>query len=179
MRRSFSVFSRHGKVNLYELTREDLNQKLLSYGEKSTYRSSQIMEWIYQKGVTDFHQMNNLPISLRNLLHEKISIGSYEIVKQVISKDGTIKRAIKFHDHQIIEAVMMPYDDGRRTVCISSQVGCAMGCVFCATGQMGYSRQLTSTEIFEQVAMYSSELQQKGERLSNIVFMGMVRASLS
>jgi adenine C2-methylase RlmN of 23S rRNA A2503 and tRNA A37 len=178
MRKSFQLFCRHGKVNLYELTKEDLSQKLISYGEKSNYRSSQILDWIYQKGITDFEQMKNLPISLRNLLKENISFGSYQIVKQQVSRDGTIKRALKFHDGQIIEAVMMPYDDGRRTVCISSQAGCAMGCVFCATGQMGYSRQLTSVEIFEQVAMYSAELQQKGERLSNIVFMGMVRKSL-
>jgi 23S rRNA (adenine2503-C2)-methyltransferase len=174
MRKSLSLFCRHRKINLYELTKEELSQKLISYGETSNYRSSQILDWIYQKGITDFQKMNNLPVPLRTLLNEHLSFGSYEIVKQQTSRDGTIKRALQFQDGQIIEAVMMPYDDGRRTVCISSQAGCAMGCVFCATGQMGYSRQLTSIEIFEQVAMYSAELQQKGERLSNIVFMGMV-----
>ena len=67
----------------------------------------------------------------------------------------------------------MPYEDGRRTACISSQAGCAMGCVFCATGQMGFARQLTSDEIFEQVARFASELKEKKERLSNVVMMGM------
>ena len=71
----------------------------------------------------------------------------------------------------MIESVLMPYEDGRRTACISSQAGCAMGCVFCATGQMGFARQLTAEEIYEQVARFASELKGEGERLSNVVMM--------
>jgi 23S rRNA (adenine2503-C2)-methyltransferase len=82
-------------------------------------------------------------------------------------------RAYELRDGQIIESVLMPYDDGRRTACISSQAGCGMGCVFCATGQMGFSRQLSSAEIFEQAQIFSTELKRRNERLSNVVFMGM------
>jgi 23S rRNA (adenine2503-C2)-methyltransferase len=75
-----------------------------------------------------------------------------------VSTDGTKKRAYSLHDGQLIESVLMPYEYGRRTACISSQAGCAMGCVFCATGQMGFARQLTSSEIFEQAQKFSAEL---------------------
>ena len=94
--------------------------------------------------------MKNLPLDLRQKLKNFYTVGSLSIITEQISKDGTRKRAYALHDGQLIESVLMPYDDGRQTACISSQAGCAMGCVFCATGQMGFSRQLTSTEIFEQ-----------------------------
>ncbi len=86
-----------------------------------------------------------------------------------MSKDGTVKRAYALPDGQLVEAVLMPYADGRRTACISSQAGCGMGCTFCATGQMGFARHLSSAEIFEQAKLYSAELTKKGERLSNVV----------
>lgn len=165
-------FSR--RRNFHGLTTEELRQILSDLGDNTTYRTSQIHNWVYHHGVKNFDEMMNLPTKLRKSLNANLSIGSYEIAKEQKSCDGTIKRALKLNDGQIIEAVLMPYADGRRTACISSQVGCAMKCVFCATGQMGFSRQLSSVEIFEQAAMYSSELQRKGERLSNIVFMGMV-----
>jgi 23S rRNA (adenine2503-C2)-methyltransferase len=129
---------------------------------------------VYTQGELNFDAMTDLPQSLKSILKQNLVFGSFSIVEEQISKDGTIKRAIKLKDGQIIESVLMPYKDGRRTACISSQAGCAMGCVFCATGQMGFSRQLTSTEIFEQVAMFSCLLRRKGESLTNIVFMGMV-----
>jgi len=84
-----------------------------------------------------------------------------------------VKRAYKLGDGQLIEAVLMPYADGRRTACISSQAGCGMGCAFCATGQMGFARHLTAGEIFEQAACFARELKARGERLSNVVLMGM------
>jgi 23S rRNA (adenine2503-C2)-methyltransferase len=145
--------------------------------------------------------MNNLPKTLRTDLERFASVGSLHLDTELVSKDGTIKRAYQLADGQLIESVLMPYSDGRYTACISSQAGCAQGCVFCATGQMGFSRQLTSEEIFEQVARFASELahqdkqdqkdkknnnhqqqqqQQQQQphsgrstRLSNIVFMGM------
>lgn len=115
--------------------------------------------------------MVDLPQKLRTLLKEKATIGSLHLEIEQISQDGTRKRAYKLHDGQMIESVLMPYEDGRRTACISSQAGCAMGCVFCATGQMGFSRQLTSEEIYEQVARFAIELKSEGERLSNVVMM--------
>ena len=89
------------------------------------------------------------------------------------SRDATEKRLFRLHDGQLIESVLMPYNDARMTACISSQAGCAMGCVFCATGQMGFGRNLTAGEIFEQAMIFARELTARGERLSNVVFMGM------
>jgi 23S rRNA (adenine2503-C2)-methyltransferase len=160
------------KINFYSLTEETLLSQLKTLNEPS-FRAKQIKNWVYDKGVTDFEGMKDLPTSLRGKLSSTFTIGTLNIVSEQISKDGTEKRAYALHDGQIIESVMMPYKDGRRTACISSQAGCAMGCVFCATGQMGFSRQLTSVEIFEQAQRFSAELRQRGERLSNIVFMGM------
>lgn len=117
--------------------------------------------------------MTDLPLKLRDTLKERATIGSLHLEIEQISNDGTKKRAYKLHDGQMIESVLMPYEDGRRTACISSQAGCAMGCVFCATGQMGFARQLTADEIFEQVATFANELKGEGERLSNVVMMGM------
>ena len=78
-----------------------------------------------------------------------------------VSRDGTVKRAYQLEDGQLIESVLMPYRDGRQTACISSQAGCSMGCVFCATGQMGFARQLTADEIFEQTQRFHAELQRR------------------
>ncbi len=161
-----------GSVDLYALTEADLGAALAELGEPK-YRAKQIRAWLYQKGAASFAEMTDLPASLRAKLAERFVLGSLAVTEEQTSRDGTIKRLYRLHDGQLIESVLMPYEDGRRTACISSQAGCAMGCVFCATGQMGFSRQLSSTEIFEQAALFSRELQQKGERLSNIVFMGM------
>jgi len=125
-----------------------------------------------QDGVTEYEKMTNLPKSLREKLRDHIQPNALKVAAEKISKDGTIKRAYLLEDGQAIESVLMPYNK-RNTACISSQAGCAMGCVFCATGQMGFRRQLTATEIFEQVARYDAELKQKEQRLSNVVFMGM------
>jgi 23S rRNA (adenine2503-C2)-methyltransferase len=159
-------------MNLYGSTEDELRTLMKSWNQP-LFRAGQIRKWIYEKGVIDFNQMDDLPLVLRTQLSEMYQIGTLKIASEQISRDGTKKRAYELFDGQIIESVLMPYDDGRRTACISSQAGCAMGCVFCATGQMGFSRQLTSTEIFEQAQIFSAELKQKNERLSNIVLMGM------
>jgi 23S rRNA (adenine2503-C2)-methyltransferase len=159
-------------VNLLTLPLPDLETLLTSWGYPA-YRGRQIQNHIFTKGVTEFDQMLDLPKQLRALLKERTIIGSLRLAVEQISQDGTKKRAYKLHDGQMIESVLMPYEDGRRTACISSQAGCAMGCVFCATGQMGFARQLTSEEIYEQVARFSTELRGDNERLSNVVMMGM------
>lgn len=160
------------KVNLLTLPLAELETLLKSWGF-SAYRGKQIQNRIFNQGITDIDQMNDLPKKLRNILNERATIGSLHLEVEQISQDGTKKRAYKLHDGQMIESVLMSYEDGRRTACISSQAGCAMGCVFCATGQMGFARQLTSDEIYEQVARFATELQGEGERLSNVVMMGM------
>lgn len=123
--------------------------------------------------MTNPEEMNDLPASLRLQLSEALSFGSMEVAAEQVSRDGTIKRAYRLRDGQLIESVLMPYADGRQTACISSQVGCGMRCAFCATGQMGFFRQLSATEIFEQAQHFSAMLRQKGKRLSNVVMMGM------
>ena len=117
--------------------------------------------------------MTNSPLTLRTTLSEHFCFGHLTVDTEQVSQDGTRKRLYRLHDNKLIESVLMPYQDGRRTACISSQAGCAMGCKFCATGQMGFARHLTAEEIFEQAQLFSQELQQQGERLSNIVLMGM------
>lgn len=157
-------------INLHTIPKEELEQVLLSWGFPK-YRANQVITWVRQ-GVTDVTKMTNIPLKLRETLLEFATVGSLTLELEEVSKDGTKKRAYRLHDGQLIESVLMPYDDGRYTACISSQAGCAMGCVFCATGQMGFARQLSSEEIFEQVSRFSSELSKENSRLSNVVFMG-------
>ena len=159
-------------INLYELNREELETLVKGWGE-AKFRASQIWDWLYEKRVTSIDAMSNLPLSLRQHLQDETRIGTLELATEQISRDGTVKRLYRLEDGQLIESVLMPYDDHRRTACISSQAGCAMGCVFCATGQMGFARNLSSTEIFEQAMRFAGDLESVGERLSNVVFMGM------
>mmetsp|Transcript_6916 Transcript_6916/g.9922 ORF Transcript_6916/g.9922 Transcript_6916/m.9922 type:complete len:695 (+) Transcript_6916:127-2211(+) len=160
------------KVNLLTVHQPEFEKILSSWGYPK-FRAGQILHWVRDKGVRDFDEMNNIPKKLRQTLCDNATIGSLDLNVEVISKDGTRKRAYKLWDGQLIESVLMPYEDGRQTACISSQAGCAMGCVFCATGQMGFARQLTPDEIFEQVARFSAELKKDNKRLSNVVMMGM------
>ena len=150
-------------VDFYTVGEEELKTTLSSWGEPS-FRAKQIRSWIYDKGVLDFEEMMDQPKPLRKKLGENYRIGSLKLVSELRSKDGTVKRAYELEGGQLIESVLMPYEDGRMTACISSQAGCAMGCVFCATGQMGFSRQLTSTEIFEQAQKFSAELRKTNQR---------------
>lgn len=137
------------------------------------FRAKQVHQWVHQKGVLDPKEMTNLPSGLRKVLEEHFPPMSLQIVEEQVSADGTIKRLYALYDGQKIESVLMPYHSVRRTACISSQAGCAMGCTFCATGQMGFSRHLTADEIFEQASVYAAHLRAQDERLSNVVLMGM------
>lgn len=159
-------------VDLYGLDADGLAQLLATWGHKK-FRAKQLHGWLYEQGCRDFDAMGNLPGALRAQLAERAVAGAAEVAAEQQSKDGTIKRLYRLPDDKLIEAVLMPYADGRRTACISSQAGCAMGCVFCATGQMGFDRHLTAGEIFGQAARFAAECTQRGERLSNIVLMGM------
>jgi len=181
------------RINLETVPLDDLSAILKSW-KQPAYRAKQIHHWIRERGVTNPSEMSNLPKTLIQLLEEhttgydrnsgdasSLDDGSsysnqlLECVFEQQSIDGTVKRAYQLHDGQIVESVLMPYENksGRNTACISSQAGCAMGCVFCATGQMGFARQLTSEEIFAQVSRFDIELKKRGERLSNVVMMGM------
>ncbi|MCB9682350.1 MAG: 23S rRNA (adenine(2503)-C(2))-methyltransferase RlmN [Alphaproteobacteria bacterium] len=159
-------------VDLYTLSEAELGDLLVGWGEKR-FRARQIRAWLYERGAMSFDGMTDLSKALRERLAAETTLGSLEVVTEQASRDGTVKRLLRLHDGQLVESVLMPYRDGRRTACISSQAGCAMACVFCATGQMGFARHLTSTEIYEQALRFSQELTLRGERLSNVVLMGM------
>lgn len=159
-------------IDLYDLDRAGLEALLTEWGEPR-FRAAQLWGWLHERRVRSFDEMSNLPRALRERLGESTTLGTLTIAAEQESRDGTIKRLYRLSDGQLVESVLMSYEDGRRTACISSQAGCAMACVFCATGQMGFSRHLSATEIFEQAHRYAADLTARGERLSNIVLMGM------
>jgi 23S rRNA (adenine2503-C2)-methyltransferase len=161
------------RLNLYDLDAEEL-KALMADCNQPAYRGRQIAEWLYAHKVTDAADMKNLPGPLRERLAAETRIGGMELAAEQLSSDGqTAKRLFRLGDGQLIESVLMEYEDGRRTACISTQAGCAMGCVFCATGQMGFARHLSSGEIVEQALHFARLLESEGDRLSNVVLMGM------
>ncbi len=128
---------------------------------------------MYKRYALDFEAMGNIPKALRTQLAETATLQIGEIVDELFSSDGRTKKVLfKLPDGQFIETVLMKYEK-RRTLCISTQAGCAMGCVFCATGQMGFSRHLTVAEIVAQVMYFAHQLAQKDDHVTNIVMMGM------
>ena len=157
---------------LYDFDFAQLGQLLTDLDEPS-FRAKQVWQWLYQQYSADFGEMTNLPTKLREKLQAKTTLSSLTVRLRQHSSDGqTTKVLFTLPDGQLIETVLMMYDE-RRTVCISTQAGCAMGCVFCATGQMGFFRNLSVGEIVAQVIYFGRELAQKGDRLTNIVMMGM------
>jgi 23S rRNA (adenine2503-C2)-methyltransferase len=144
---------------------EELEDLAASLGQPN-YRGRQVFEWVHRRGVFDPGGMTNLPTDLRTRLASTWS----EDVRRLTSSDHqTTKLLLKLHDGQTIEAVEMLAGDGRKTICVSSQAGCAMGCVFCVTGQFGFARNLEAGEIVEQVLRFSTS----GRPVTNVVFMGM------
>lgn len=147
------------RPNVYDLGHGELTALMREWGEPE-YRAKQVLHWLYKEFVSDFAQMTNLPAALRSKLHSALRLGSAEIVAQQISTDGWTRKALlKMRDGDTVEAVLMLYYD-RATVCVSSQVGCAMGCTFCATGQMGFTRNLSAGEIVEQVIFFNRWLRE-------------------
>lgn len=160
------------KVVLTDLTFHGLEDFLASLGEPK-YRARQIWRWLYQALATDFSEMTDLPLPLRRRLASVAAIGSLKAVTEQRSKDGLTRKVLfELCDGRTIESVLMLYED-RRTVCVSSQVGCALGCVFCATGHAGLVRQLRPGEIVEQVLHFARLLRDSGQEITNVVFMGM------
>jgi 23S rRNA (adenine2503-C2)-methyltransferase len=159
-------------ISLYDLDLPSLQSLLQGWGEPA-YRARQLWEWLYVHLATDFYQMTNLPRSLRQRLAEEAVIAVPEAVDTVQSADGeTRKDLLQMMDGETIEAVLMQYER-RRTACISTQVGCAVGCAFCATGKMGFRRDLSSGGIVAQALHFARSLCTEGERLTNVVLMGM------
>ncbi len=157
---------------IYDLDYQALQEDMEALGEPR-YRIDQIWRGLYQDLWSDPSQFTSLPKSLRSTLAERYSFGHLQPQETLQSKDGeTRKTLFSVAETPGIEAVLMRYSK-RRTLCISSQAGCALGCVFCATGQMGFHKNLTSGEIIEQVLFYARELNQQHEKVTNIVIMGM------
>ena len=159
-------------INLYDLDREALSM-LLARWDYSDYHAAQIWDYLYQQQITNISAMTDLRPALGQQLLAAARIDPLTVQVAVDSSDGhTRKYLLQLGDGETIETVLM-YFKGRATACISTQVGCAMGCVFCATGQMGFSRNLRPGEIVAQVLHISRFLRTKGETLRNIVLMGM------
>lgn len=160
------------KQLIYDLTLDELERTIIQWGEQA-YRAKQIWQGLYKKLWNDPASFTALPASLRLRLAEHYEFKSLEPAVIKDSTDGETRK-ILFHlkDEKAIEAVLMRYES-RRTLCISTQSGCAMNCVFCATGQMGFRRNLSSGEIIEQVLFYARQLASEGESVTNVVVMGM------
>jgi len=162
--------------DIRSLRLEELQEKLDQLGEPK-YRAGQIAEWLYQKRVTSFEEMTDLPRSLRADLAQQFSFDKIDIVRVLGSKDSTQKFLFRLTDGNLIESVLIPASPAlygeksdRRTICISTQVGCAYGCKFCASGLEGFSRNLRANEIVDQIIAIEHAC---GEKIDNIVFMGM------
>jgi 23S rRNA (adenine2503-C2)-methyltransferase len=160
------------KKLIYDLTCDELEQEVLSWGEPK-YRVRQIWQGLYKELYASADDFTTLPLKLRRLLAEKFTFQHLTPRQSLASREGeTQKTLFTLPDGQGIETVLMQYRE-RRTLCISTQAGCAMGCVFCATGQMGYRRNLTSGEIIEQVIYFARRLSLNNEKITNVVVMGM------
>ncbi len=160
------------KPLIYDLTLEDLTAWAKSRGQPA-YRARQVWEGLYRRFWEKPEAFTPLPKALRQALAEDFAFQPFEPAATLVSTDGeTHKTLFRLPDGAQIETVRMRYLR-RRTLCISTQAGCAMGCTFCATGQMGLTRNLTAGEIVAQVLYYARWLRQRGERVTNIVFMGM------
>ncbi len=156
-------------IDIKSMSLDELNTFLAEAGEPK-FRAKQIFSWLHQKAVTSFDDMTNLSQTLRGKLSEKSYITSFKIKRKLKSDlDGTIKYLFELHDSEFVETVLMRYDHGN-SVCVSTQVGCKMGCEFCASTKAGFVRHLTASEILEQI--YAVE-RDTGEKISNIVLMGI------
>jgi 23S rRNA (adenine2503-C2)-methyltransferase len=158
--------------NFFDLSRNELSEYLESIGEPK-FRISQVWEAVYSHLWAGPSEFFNIPKSLRERLAHDLSFSSLTPTRTLESKDHLTRKVLfELADKNYIETVFMEYEK-RRTLCISSQSGCPIGCVFCATGQMGFSRNLSSGEIIEQVLYFSRILKEKADHLTNVVIMGM------
>lgn len=154
--------------NIKDYDLEELKKELIEIGEKP-FRAEQIFKWLFIEKVKSFKEMTNISLELRNKLEENYEICNYNILKKQEAKDGTKKYLFDVLDGNAIETVLMSYHHGY-SLCVSSQIGCKMGCKFCASTGINFIRNLTSGEIVEQIVAVE---QDTGIRISNVVFMGI------
>lgn len=155
---------------ILDLTPQEL-QRLLADAGQPGFRAGQIRDWLIRQRISSFAAMSNLPLPLRDQLSRQFRFSCVEIVGHQVASDETVKLLLRLRDGELVECVLMR-DPGRRTVCISTQVGCAMGCIFCASGLLGVRRNLTPSEIFEQVLVLH-RLMRDDEQITNVVVMGI------
>lgn len=162
-------------INILDYTTKELELWFSEQGE-NTYRARQVMQWVHQEGILDISLMTNLSKSLRHKLSENVNFLLPEITNTEVSADGTIKWLLKLDSKNSIETVYIP-EASRGTLCVSSQVGCALNCSFCSTGKQGFNRNLTTAEIIGQVWLAVRQLSKLSgkhdRRVTNIVMMGM------
>ena len=165
-----------GNIEIKSLLFNELQTKLQGLAQPS-YRAKQIMDWLYKKRAGGFEEMSDLPRALRTQLAENFPIGKLDVVRVLGSRDTTRKFLFRLDDGNLIESVLIPASPAlygqksdRRTACVSTQVGCAYGCKFCASGLDGFSRNLRANEIVDQIIAIERV---SGEKIDNIVFMGM------
>ena len=157
------------KITLAKLTKDELSQFITSLGEKE-YKAQQVFSWIWTKNASKFEDMSDIKKEFRNYLSENCQILDCKIKKRQISSDGTIKYLIEFKDGLCAECVLMRFDNrANLSICVSSQVGCKMGCIFCATGKNGFKRNLEAYEIASQILLAQIDTNLK---ITNVVFMG-------
>ncbi len=154
--------------NIKDYDLKELKEELINIGEKP-FRAEQIFKWIYQENVKSFDEMTNLSLELRKKLKENYTICNFEISRKQESKDGTIKYLFNLLDGNAIETVLMSYHHGY-SICVSTQIGCKMGCKFCASTGIAFVRNLSSGEIVEQILAVE---QDSNVRISNVVYMGI------
>ena len=158
------------KNTIYDFTYEQLNTWLMDKGEKS-YRTKQIFQWLYRRRIREFAMMSDIKQSLIETFQEHFVIDPLKLKLRQTSKDGTIKYLFELQDGLLVETVLMQFDYGK-SVCVSSQIGCNMGCTFCASGLLKKNRDLSAGEMMAQVVYVQKELDARDERVSHIVIMG-------
>ncbi len=160
------------KPDFRSLRREEVRAHFAAWAEPA-YRADQVYDWLWSKGAQSFEEMSNLPKALRTKLNQEFEFRPQRIESVQRSTDGTIKNAVRLHDGLVVESVLIPTEK-RITACVSSQVGCAMGCAFCATARLKRMRNLEPDEIYDQVRAIDEQGKSEfGRPLTNIVFMGM------
>lgn len=159
------------RTDLKGMPLEELSLFFRSRG-KERYRAIQVSRWIYHRHAEEFSVMTDLSRDFREEIGRSCRISSPSMEKEEVSRDGTEKFLFRLEDGETVESVLIP-EEARRTLCVSTQVGCALSCAFCATGASGFRRNMTSAEIIHQACFAARRLAGRGERLTNVVFMGM------
>ena len=164
------------KRPIHSLLLDEIEGYLATLNERP-YRAKQIVDWLYEKRIGAFEEMSDLPQTLRQQLAQEFAFGTLQIVRVLGSEDTTRKFLFRLGDGNLIESVLIPASPAlygersdRRTICVSTQVGCAYGCKFCASGLDGFSRNLDASEIVQQLLAVEKA---SGDRIDNVVFMGM------